>query len=304
LKSFELNKNLLKIISLFLSVTLWFYVLNSEPLEVERKMSLVLLPPPGLALNVEVPKEIRVKIKGNRTFVQDLMKSNEKLFIDLKDHPYGQETFAVTFSPDMIPVPFGIEVLEIEPQQVVLSLEKQIKKYVPVKAKIVGDLINDLRLTKRKIEPKQFLISGPRSILKTIGLIETLPIDLSVLEGSGKIQTPIEILDSRVVIEDFIEPVFEYTIRPNKANFTVKNVKIHFLSASGHIESKDQFAALDVLIPQGDKAPSLKASEVKVIAEVPEGSNGKVRVRLRAELPNHIHLLQIHPEYINVSVNK
>lgn len=301
---FELNKHLLKIISLFLSITLWFYVLNSEPLEVERKMALVLLPPPGLALNVEVPRDVSVKIRGNRTFVQDLMASNEKLYIDLKDHPYDQETFAVTFSSDMIPVPFGIEVLEVTPQQVVLSLEKEIKKYVPVKAKIVGDLSNDLRLTKRKIEPKQFLISGPRSVLKTIGLIETLPIDLATLEGSGRIKTPVEALDSRVVIENFKEPEFEYTIRPNKANFTLKNVKIHFLSASGHIESKDQFAALDVLIPQSDSKPGLKASEVKVIAEIPAGSSGKVRVRLRAELPSNIHLLQIHPEYINVSVNK
>lgn len=304
MKNLELNKHLLKIISLVLSVTLWFYVLNSEPLEMDRKMSLVLLPPPGLALNVEVPKEVKVRIKGNRTFVQDLINSQDKLFVDLKDYPYDQETFAVTFSSDMVPVPFGIEVLEVKPQQVVLSLEKEIKKFVPVKAKIVGDLSNDLRLTRKKISPNQFLIRGPRSIMKTIGKIETLPIDVTVLEGTGIIKTPIEVLDSRITIEDFKEPEFDYVIRPNKANFTLKDVKIRFLSASGYVESANQFASLDVLVPQGDDFDGLKASDVKVIAEIPDTKKDKLRVRLRAELPNGIHLLQIHPEYINVSLKK
>ena len=123
------SKHVLKILSLILSVTLWFYVLNSEPLEVERRVEIVFITPTDLAINVEIPKFIKVKIKGSRAFVQNLDLTQEKMIIDLRDYPYNQETFPVTFDHTMINLPFGIEVLEIAPQQVVLSMEREIKKW-------------------------------------------------------------------------------------------------------------------------------------------------------------------------------
>ena len=46
----------------------------------------------------------------------------------------------------------------------------------------------------------------------------------------------------------------------------------------------------------------MKNSDVQVIADIPEAATGKTRVKLKAVLPEGIHLLKIHPEYIDVSV--
>lgn len=295
------NRHILKVISLLSAVTLWFYVLNSEPLEVEKRMELTFITPPDLAINVETPKTVKVKVKGSRAFVQDIDFSEEKLIVDLRDYPYRQETFAVTFEKNMVAMPFGVEVLDVEPKQIVLSLDREIRKVVPVRVRTVGEVGKDLKLVNKDYRPKEFMIRGPYEILKKTTLLNTIPIDLATLEGKGELRLPLESVDGRVLIEEKRDVQFEYTIRPNKANLTLKNVKISFLTRHTRFKSSDELVALDVLISE-ERKDALRSSEVKVIAEIPDKARGKVRVKLRAELPDGVNLLQIHPEFINVSL--
>ena len=295
------SKHMLTFISLIVAMTLWFYVLNSEPLEVDRRVPLVFIKPPGLAINVEIPKSVKVKVKGSRTFVQGIDLSQEKLIVDLRNFPYSQETFAVTLEPSMVRLPFGVEVMEIQPRQVILSLEREINKYVPVRIRTVGEIGKDLKLVEKNHRPKKFMIRGPYNVLKKIGLLDTVPVDLSTLEGEGELRLALEKVDSRVLIEEKRDVEYVYLVKPNKANLTLKNVEISFLTKHTRFKASSVKAALDVLVSDGQK-DSFAKSEVKVIAEIPDSKQGKVRVKLRATLPDGVNLLQIHPEFINVSL--
>lgn len=295
------SRHILKVISLLASVTLWFYVLNSEPLEVDKRLELTFINPTDLAINVEVPKTVRVKIKGSRAFVQNIDLTGEKVIVDLRDYPYKQETFAVTFEKSMVRLPFGVEVLDIEPKQVVLSLDREIRKVVPVRLRTVGEVGKDLKLVERDFRPAEFMIRGPYEVLKKTTLLNSVPVDLSTLEGKGELRLPLEKIDQRIVIEDKKDIQFSYTVRPNKANLTLKNVAISFLTTHKKFKSSVDKVALDVLVSD-DRKDALRESEVKVIAEVPDKARGNVRVKLRAVLPDGVNLLQIHPEFINVSL--
>ncbi len=295
------SRHILKVISLFAAVTLWFYVLNSEPLEVEKRVALTFITPTDLAINVEVPKTVKVKVRGSRAFVQNMDLSQEKMIVDLRDYPYRQETFAVTFENNMVRMPFGVEVLDIEPKQVVLSLEREIRKMVPVRVRTVGEVGKDLKLVQKEFSPKDFMISGPYGVLKKTTLLDSVPVDLSTLEGRGEMRLPLEKIDHRIVIENKKDIQFNYVVRPNKANMTLKNVTISYLTSHKKFKSSDDLAALDVLVSE-DRKDALRESEVKVIAEIPDKARGNVRVKLRAELPEGVNLLQIHPEFINVSL--
>lgn len=295
------SRHILKFISLITAVTLWFYVLNSEPLELEKRIPLTFINPADLALNVEVPKTVKVKIKGSRAFVQDLDFDKEKLIVDLRDFPYHQETFAVTFERSMVRLPFGVEVLEITPKQVVLSLEREIRKKVPVRVRTVGDVGKDLKLVSKNYRPKEYMIRGPYSMLKKTTILNTAPVDLSVLEGSGEILLPLEKLDGRILVEEMRNVEFSYVIKPNKANLTLKNVPIRFLTKHSSFKASLERVALDVLVSE-ERKDALRSSEVQVIADIPDNASGKVQVKLRAQLPDGVNLLQIHPEFINVSL--
>jgi YbbR domain-containing protein len=296
------SKKLLLLISFVVSIFLWFYVLNSEPLEIEKEITLVLIPPTGKAVNVTVPNKVKVKILGSRAFVQKLNFNEEKIVVDLKNYPKNKDAFAVTFDSTMLTLPFGVKVLDISPKQLMVSLDREIKKYVPVRVKLIGNIGKDLKLVQKDFSPKKIFITGPHDVIKSVGKLSTTPVDLSNLEGDGSLKVSLDAVDGRVKIKD--EPVieFRYKVKPNKANLTLKNVKIKFLTSRGRFKSSRSEVALDVLISD-DRAKSIKKSEIVVIADIPDGTKGKVKIKLRAQVPEGVHLLKIHPEYINVRLN-
>jgi YbbR domain-containing protein len=299
MNDFKTNRHILKFFALFMAITLWFYVLNSEPIEVEKRIALVFIPPVDMAVNVEVPKVVRVKIKGSRSFVQNLNYKNEKLFIDLKNYPYQQETFAVTFDPLMVPVPLGVEVLEVLPPQIVLSLDREIKKIVPVRAKLVGVKNSEIQLVKKLLVPKEMMIRGPREAIKKIGVLYTRPIDISLLKDEGQMKVSLEAIDSRVQLEGKEEVEFSYSLRPNTANLTLRDIPVHFLSTGHKVMTQVKSVVIDVLVPQ-EKEKTINKNDIKVIAEIPSGAKGEQRIPLRADLPDGMHLLRIYPRSIKV----
>ena len=295
------SRVILKLISIVMAVTLWFYVLNSEPMIVEKRVPFVFINPTDLAINVDVPKTVKVKVKGSRAFVQDLDFSQDKLVVDLRQYPYNQETFAVTFDQSMLRLPFGVEALDIQPQQIVLSMEREIRKLVPVRLRTVGELGKDLKLVEKKYMPKEFMIRGPYGVLKKTTILNTAPVDLSTLVGSEGIRLPLEGVDPRILVEERRDVEFRYTIKPNKANLTLQNIPIRFLTQSLKFSSDFQVASVDILVPE-DQKETLRSGDIKIIAEIPDNAKGNERIILRAEVPEGVNLLQIHPEFINVSL--
>lgn len=295
------SRHLLKVLSLFISVSLWFYVLNSEPLEVERRVELVFITPTDLAINVEVPKSVNVKIKGSRAFVQNLDLTQEKMVIDLRDYPYDQETFAVTFDPSMVQLPFGVEVQEITPQQVVLSLEREIKKRVPIRLRTVGEVGKDLKLISKEFSPRDFMIKGPYHAIKKVTLLNTLPVDLESLDGSGELRLKLEPIDPRIEIEDLKDINFYYTIKPNKANLTLDNIEVGFLSKSNNYHASRNRVSVDILVA-ADKIEEIKPKDILIIGNLTNLGKGKHLVKLTADLPEGVNLLKINPEQVEVTI--
>jgi len=295
------SRHVLKILSLFIAISLWFYVLNSEPLEVERRVELVFITPPDLAINVEVPKHVKIKLKGSRAFVQNLDLTQEKMVIDLRDYPYEQETFAVTFDSSMVQIPFGIEILEVFPQQVVLSLEREIRKKVPIRLRTVGDMSKDLKLISKEFSPREFMIRGPYHAIKKVTLLNTLPLDLESLDGNGELKLKLEPIDSRIQIEDLKDINFYYTIKPNKANLTLQNVQVSFLSKDANYFSMTKKVSVDVLVPS-ERRDQIKPEDITVIGNISALGRGTHKVKLKAQLPEGVNLLKINPEEIEVKI--
>jgi len=293
-----LSKHLLKIVSFVMACFLWFYVLNSEPQEVVRKLSIEYKTPKGYSLANLALDKVSVRLKGSRAFMQQALKGREKIIIDVTRLPYKKKKdLTATLSNYDIPVPFGVDVLSIDPEVLHIKLDKEITKKVSVKAQLVGDVSHDLKLMKTSLTPSTVFIKGPKEVMRKIGRLRSLPIDVSSLEGNGEIKVGILPTDPRIHIKRDAPLVFKYSMKPKKANLTLKKVKIRFISSGRQFKTKHKYASLDVLAPDDIK---LKASSVKVFADIPEGKRGVRTVKLEARLPEGVHLLQINPQTIRV----
>lgn len=300
-----MNKNYQKIIFRFISIALsfllWVYVYLSEDHSSKKEVHLYFKPPIGKAISKISSNKVLVEYSGPRAFLKSFFNSDQKIVeIDLGTSIYrGHKDIEFTVSKDIFPKPFKVKILSVIPEKIKLSVEREIKKNIPISIESFVGLNDDLRLLSKKLAPQSILIKGPISIMRTIGQIKIPAVDLSEVNGKGDLKIKLPSPHPLVNYEktDFVN--LAYDVRPKKANIKLQGVKVHFLSLGQNFKSKVRRVNVYLLAPEGR---NLHKEEVQIIAELPEGRKGTFSINLDAKLPRGIHLLQIEPKSISVVV--
>ncbi len=295
-----LQNQILSLLSIVLATFLWFYVVNSEPITTERIYTLNVLPATSVDVTSMSATEIHVTLKGARAFLKDFHGDGHlQLQIDLKKMSVNKTTKQIRYTikdSDLI-VPFGVEIVDIKPKQININLDKLIYKNVPIKTNYMNNLPADLQLISADIDRSKIKIEGARDLMRSVGQVKTRLIELSELSGQGEVTVQLEELPSFLRYGESDLVTFKYDIRPKKANLTLKNIPILFVAPNMKFRSKVRKVSLDVLTTGRD---DIKVSEIKVYADIPTTMGKSATIKLRAELPNDVHLLKIHPETIKV----
>ena len=194
------QRHSLKIIAIFFAVSLWFYVLNSEPVQIEKKLTINYIVPKGYAIASRSEKEVTLKLKGSNAFIKNIFTNKEKLNIDL--NPYfssSGKSFKVKFNSSDVTVPFGVEILDITPKDTVIELDHNVMMEMPVKVQYIGDGPKDRKIKEVIIEPAIFKITGPLEILKSLNKLETTPVNLGLFnKDEGSTTVSLSDIDSRL----------------------------------------------------------------------------------------------------------
>lgn len=175
-----LTKNLgLKLASLVMAITLWFFVIMSGRsgivLDVPVMYDNI---PPELEV-VDFPKTVSVHIEGQERLLTKLKQSEITAVIDLQDAKVGRNFYSLT--PENIKLPGTIEVTNIDPQTISVIIEKQFRKTVSVQPAIEGLPERGFVILEITVEPETLVLEGPRSIVSKIYNVKTEPIDISGL---------------------------------------------------------------------------------------------------------------------------
>lgn len=198
------QRHTLKIISIFFAVSLWFYVLNSEPIELEKKLSIDFILPKGYAISSQTERQISLKLKGSKAFIGNVFTKEEKLTVDLNPYfkKYGKN-FKVQFHPAQISVPFGVDVLEMSPKESQVELDRLVQMEIPVSISYIGSVPYDRKFSEVSIDPPNVMISGPIEVIRRISKVATNPVNLSNIDREeGTITLPLEDIDPRLKFEE------------------------------------------------------------------------------------------------------
>src|SRR5688572_10370547 len=104
IKDTVFGRGALKLVSVALAFLLWFYVLNSRPMEMERRLAVVYVAPKGMVLATEVPREVTVTFRGPRAFLQAGLSNVEKIYVNLNSPQYqGRRQFDLRFKRTDVP---------------------------------------------------------------------------------------------------------------------------------------------------------------------------------------------------------
>lgn len=216
------QRHSLKIIAIFFAVSLWFYVLNSEPTQIEKKLAINYILPQGFTIASLSEKEVTVKIKGSKAFVQNIFSNKEKLNIDL--NPYYEssgKSFKVKFNTGEVSVPFGVEVLDISPKETAIEIDRNAMMRIPIKLIYIGEAPKNRRIKMTLVEPKDLMVTGPIEILKLLTNLETSPINLALFnKDEGSTTVTLNDIDPRLKFAEASKIKLKYmtqVMSPRKA---------------------------------------------------------------------------------------
>jgi YbbR domain-containing protein len=178
-KIFTVN-NTAKILSLALAIFLFvFHNLNllktkviASELQVEGSA--------GLIITRSIPENVSVRLRGADDDIAAISGADIITYIDLSGHAEKGE-YRVPVQIIKSGVALNIDTLEItiEPVDIVIQLDKAVRKYVKVFPDIVGTTASGYDIISESLMPDQVMIEGPASQIENITSISTETFDIS-----------------------------------------------------------------------------------------------------------------------------
>ncbi len=173
-----LRKLGLKLFSVALAVALWLTV-SGEPIA-ERGVRIPLAfenLPESMEILGDPPRSVDVRLRGSSGTLRRLDARDLVAVIDLESEHAGARMFDMT--ADRVRAPLGIEVTQVVPSTIALTLDVSGSRVVPVVPEIRGAPAAGFVAGVVGVEPDAVEVVGPESRLRDLTEAMTEPIDVT-----------------------------------------------------------------------------------------------------------------------------
>jgi len=248
-------------------------------------------------------RQAEVALRGSSNSLSRIVTSPPIFRVEV---PEGtQHRFVAQLRKEDLRVSADVEILSIRPSDIEFKLDTLVRRTVPVVVPRIGSVAEGLVIERIDVEPEEVVLRGPESELKTIGAVETLPLDVREIAASQvqtlSVRVPGSLTESET---SSVEISVKVGVKAREALF--RNVPIEVRTSSG--------AMLKVV-------PSSVVIEVsgpeKLVTQMPVGQIlPYVRVRegeevftpfereVKVEVPEHVSVIRIDPPSVRVVQSK
>ena len=171
------NKTLLKILSILIALGMWLMVVAGHEEMKEMTVPVKLINTPKDHIAISDYTNVTITIKGAARLLQGLENSDVLLNIDVASFPEGQSIRRIL--PTDFKTPLRMEVVDVKPNSLFVTLDKLATKEVRVLPSVIGDVNKGYKVEKITLKPNTATITGAESVVSHIENISTMQINLS-----------------------------------------------------------------------------------------------------------------------------
>ena len=204
----------IKLVSLGMSLTLWFYVTSKGKTEMTITVPLELRNiPQNMAVVGNVTGSLEVRVQGQERGLRDITTGNKVSgVLDLSLAKVGENM--VRISPDDIRRPPGVTIMHLSPAEIRVKLEPLVRKTFRLQPILHGAPAAGYRLAKITVTPPRIMVEGPESLMQALNGLQTMPIDIQGANQSMTMEPkidyqgqPVKLLEKNIGIRILIERV-------------------------------------------------------------------------------------------------
>jgi YbbR domain-containing protein len=298
LREFFLEDWTLKLLAMLITLGLWFGVTSGRaPATVRlRGVPLEFFLPENVEISNEPVENVDVTLEGSQGKLAEINARNLVARADVTQLKPGDRVARLTRQNVVMDLPAGVRIVEVAPRSVTLRLEPVVVREVEVEARFEGNPPEGFVRGAVQVNPGRVRVRGPESHVAAVERAHTETISLEGQRESLTLpQLAIDIPDRKVIPLDAnvwvrVEIGEEVTER-RFADVPVRS------AAGGQVQPPSVSVTL-----RGPRSlvESLRAEDVRVVAELREDGTTAPRLSLPQEAQGRVELVSTSPATINI----
>ena len=292
----------LKLMSVGLAVLLWMTVSGEETVERGLRVPLELQQfPAGLEIQGEAPSTVDVRVRGTSGMLSRVAAGDIVAVLDLHGARPGSRLFPVT--PEQVRAPFGVEVVQVTPSTVALSLEASLARDVPVAASLEGSPAPGYVVGKVTVSPDRVEIVGPESAVKRAREALTETISIADLSAPKSEDVTIGLIDPALRLRTQRTVTVSIPILPGPVERTVRNRPVHLRNLGPHLSAHATPVVVDVALRGSREALArVEADAVMAYIDVVGLVAGDYMLAVHADTSDDAGVTHIDPPTVQVRI--
>jgi YbbR domain-containing protein len=167
----------LKAASVGLASLLWYVIAGEKTSEMGLTVPVELQNfPRDLELAGEPVNAVEVRLRASPGIIQRIGPGDVSARVDLLG--VGEGEHIVHLTGEAIRVPFGVQVVRVNPSTISLNFERTLQKTVPVRARLTGRPAAGFEVAEVGAQPAEVRLAGPKSRVQEVESAFTEPVSV------------------------------------------------------------------------------------------------------------------------------
>jgi YbbR domain-containing protein len=215
----------LKVLAIALASVLWLTVAGEHVVERSLRVPLAVRNlPTTLEIVGDLPAAVDVRVRGSSAQLSRLDTGEVVAMVDLTGARPGSRLFHLR--TDEVRVPYGIDVAQVMPPSLSLSIEKSVQRTVPIVPATDGDPAPGFVVGRISAEPSTVQIIGPESHVREVAEATTEPVEIDGRSERVRDVVAVGVTDSSVRLAEPLSATVVVEITPAPVEREVSGVPV------------------------------------------------------------------------------
>lgn len=292
----------LKAISFGLGLLLWMVVSGEETVERGLRVPLELQQVPAeLELLGDVPATVDVRVRGASGSLSRVNTGDVVAVLDLRTARSGRRLFPL--GPDQVRVPFGVEVVQVTPSAVAMSLEPSATRLVPVVPAVEGRPAPGFVVGPLGVEPRLVEVIGPESVIKRVTEVLTETVTVNGAKTHVKETVVLGLTDPALRLKAARSATVTVQIVPAPLERTLRNRPVHLRNLAPTLSAQAVPAAVDLTLRgHRDALNRVDADDIAAFVDLAGLGPGQYSLTVHADSSPEAGVTRVDPASVQVRI--
>lgn len=292
----------LKVLAITLASVLWLTVAGEHVVERSLRVPLAVRNlPMALEIVGDLPAAVDVRVRGSSAQLSRLDPGEVVVMVDLTGARPGPRLFHLR--TDEVRVPYGIEVAQVMPPSLSLTLERSVRRTIPIVPAIDGEPAAGFVVGRISAEPSTVEIAGPESHVREASEATTEPVQIDGKHERVRDVVAVGVADSSVRLVQPISATVVVEIWPAPIERDVIGVPVRLRNLGPRVTARVVPEVVRVGVRgQRDALEAIRPDAIDAFVDLSGLGPGRYNLRVQIDPSEAFGVGTVAPGIVSVTI--